>query len=59
MLDEVPGIGAAKKAKLLRAFHSIYGIARATAEDIASVAGVNAVTAEEVRKVASSAAAER
>ena len=59
VLDEVPGIGAAKKAKLLRAFHSIYGIARATAEDIASVAGVNAVTAEEVRKVAASAAAER
>ena len=59
VLDEVPGIGAAKKAKLLRAFHSIYGIARATAEDIASVAGVNAVTAEEVRKVAASAASER
>ena len=59
VLDEVPGIGEAKKAKLLKAFRSIYGIARASPEDIAAVAGVNAVTAEEVRKVASAAAAER
>ena len=59
VLDEVPGIGEAKKTKLLKAFRSIYGIARASSEDIAAVAGVNAVTAEEVRKVASAAAAEQ
>ena len=59
VLDDVPGIGESKKTRLLKAFRSIYGIARATAEDIAAVAGVNVLTAEEVRKVAASAAAER
>ena len=48
VLDEVPGIGEAKKAKLLRHFRSTYGIARATAEEIAAVAGVDAATAAEV-----------
>ena len=51
-LDEVPGIGEAKKIKLLRHFHSIYGIARATAAEIAAVAGVNSVTAEAVLRAA-------
>ena len=59
VLDDVPGIGESKKTRLLKAFRSIYGIARATAEDIAAVAGVNVLTAEEVRKAAASAAAER
>ena len=53
-LDEVPGIGEAKKAKLLKAFGSVRGIARATAEEVASVAGVGAAIAEEVLKVARS-----
>ncbi len=48
ILDEVPGIGAAKKAKLLRTFKSIRGIARAAVQDVASVAGVNEATAEEI-----------
>ena len=52
VLDEIPGIGEAKKLKLLKSFKSIYGIARATAEEIASVAGVNMTIAEEIlRKV--------
>ena len=51
--------GEAKKLKLLRRFKSIYGIARATADEIAEVAGVNATVAAEVRRVASSAASER
>lgn len=59
VLDEVAGIGEAKKLKLLRRFKSIYGIARATADEIAAVAGVNVTTAAEVRRVASSAASER
>lgn len=50
-LDEVPGIGEAKKAKLLRAFGSIRGISRATAEEVATVAGVGVAIAEEVLKV--------
>ena len=48
VLDEVPGIGEAKKLKLLRHFRSTYGIARATEEEIAAVAGVGAATAAEV-----------
>ena len=59
VLDEVSGIGEAKKLKLLREFKSIYGIARASADDIAAVAGVNATIAGEVQRVASSAASER
>ena len=48
VLDEVPGIGAAKKAKLLRHFRSTYGIARASEAEVAAVAGVDAATAAEV-----------
>lgn len=59
VLDEVAGIGEAKKLKLLRKFKSIYGIARASADDIAAVAGVNATIAGEVQRVASTAASER
>ena len=59
VLDEVPGIGEAKKVKLLKAFRSIYGIARASVAEIASAAGVNEVLAAEVLKVAQGAAGEK
>ena len=59
VLDEVPGIGEAKKLKLLSRFKSIYGIAKATVEEIAAAAGVNGVTAAEVLKAAANAASER
>jgi excinuclease ABC subunit C len=59
VLDEVPGIGEAKKLKLLSHFKSIYGIAKASVDDIASVAAVNAVTAAEVLKAAANAASEK
>ena len=59
VLDEVPGIGEAKKLKLLRAFKSIYGIARASVADIADAAGVSESVATEVRRVAESSAGER
>ena len=59
VLDEVSGIGEAKKLKLLRKFKSIYGVARASADEIAAVAGVNTAIAGEVQRVASSAASER
>ena len=59
VLDEVPGIGEAKKLKLLSRFKSIYGIAKASVEEIAAAAGVNAVTAAEVLKTAAGAAGER
>ena len=48
VLDEIPGIGESKKTALLRHFKSTYGIARATPEEIAAVAGVNVATAAEV-----------
>jgi len=54
VLDEVPGIGEAKKVKLLKTFKSIYGIARADVADIAKVAGVGETTAEAVSKAAQS-----
>ena len=55
----MPGIGEAKKVKLLKTFKSIYGIARAPIDEIAAVAGVNAETAEAVSRVAASAAGEK
>ena len=58
-LDEVPGIGEAKKVKLLRAFGSVRGIARATEEEIASAAGVGPAVAAEVLHAAQNAAGEK
>jgi len=55
VLDEVPGIGEAKKVKLLKTFKSVHGIARATADDVAKVAGVGLATAEDVLRVVRSA----
>ena len=59
MLDEIPGIGPAKKMALLRRFHSVYGIARASVEEIAAVAGVGVEIAGAVKRAAESAAGER
>ena len=58
-LDAVPGIGPAKKMALLKRFHSVYGIARATEEEIAAVAGIGTTLAVAVRKAAASAAGEK
>ena len=52
VLDEVPGIGEAKKIKLLKAFRSIRGIAAADVSEIAAVAGVGESVAAEVFRVA-------
>ena len=52
ILDEIPGIGEAKKVKLLKEFHSIRGIAKADAETIRSVAGVTMEIAEEILRKA-------
>ena len=48
VLDEIPGIGEAKKLKLLHHFHTIRGISRAKVDEIASVAGIGIETAAEV-----------
>lgn len=56
VLDEIPGIGEAKKVKLLKTFRSIYGIAKAEISAIAAAAGVNETIAAEVLKAARSVA---
>ena len=49
VLDEIPGIGAAKKVALLKRFRSTRGIAKATVGEIAAVAGVNETIAGQVK----------
>ena len=49
VLDEIPGIGPAKKMALLRKFRSTRGIGRAPAGEIASVAGINIALAEQIK----------
>ena len=57
VLDEIPGIGAAKKAALLKRFRSTRGIARASIEDISAAAGVGAALALQVRNACASVGA--
>ena len=49
VLDEIPGIGNAKKIALLKRFHSTRGIAKAEVEEIAAVAAVNEMIAAQVK----------
>jgi excinuclease ABC subunit C len=49
VLDEIPGIGPAKKIALLKKFRSTRGIGRASVEEIASTAGVNSQIAQCVK----------
>lgn len=54
VLDEISGIGPAKKIALLKKFNSIYGIARAEVDDIAKTAKVGEAIAQAVKNAASS-----
>jgi excinuclease ABC subunit C len=47
-LDEIPGIGEARKKALLRHFGSVAKIKQATAEELASVKGMTKKTTEEI-----------
>ncbi|HOE61261.1 MAG TPA: excinuclease ABC subunit UvrC [Kiritimatiellia bacterium] len=47
-LDEIPGIGPAKKAALLRRFGSVYRLARASAAEVADVPGISPGLAEAI-----------
>ncbi len=44
MLDDIPGVGPATRKKLLRAFGSVKGIAKADQKDLASVIGKQMAT---------------
>src|SRR5579862_3439272 len=47
-LDEIEGVGAARKRALLHAFGSARGVSRASAEDLAKVEGVSEALAERI-----------
>jgi excinuclease ABC subunit C len=47
-LQEIPGIGPARKRALLRHFGTLKAIERASVADLAQVAGINAKTARKV-----------
>ena len=52
-LDEIPGIGTAKKALLLKKFGSVDKISKATVDDLMQVKGINKALAEQILTVLS------
>jgi excinuclease ABC subunit C len=48
ILDEVPGVGPAKRRRLLKGFGSLAALKKAKAADMVKVAGVDAATAKRV-----------
>ncbi len=50
VLDDVEGVGPARKRALLRRFGSVQGIRAATAREVAEVAGVGPALAERIKQ---------
>jgi len=50
ILDEIQGVGPAKKRALLRTFGSVKGMRDATEADLAGVAGVGPALAERIKQ---------
>ena len=48
ILDDIPGVGPARKRALMKHFASIEDLRRATPEEIAGIPGIPAATAEEI-----------